>query len=95
METYFKDFMENTIAKTIEAKRNLKELLESEALNKQMWILVCEYMDWDINVNATYIVTDKIKLDVYLIDENARYLFSFKTNNGNDYYANLDFRQKV
>lgn len=58
-------------------------------------MLVCQYMDWDINANATYIVTDKIKLDVYLIDENARYLFSFKTDNGSDYYANLDFRQKV
>lgn len=87
--------MENIIAKTIETKRNLGELLRSDSLIKQMWILVCEYMDWPLDINVAKIVTNNIKLDVYLIDENARYVFSFKMDSKGEYYANLDFREKI
>ena len=95
METYIKDFMENIISETLETKRKLRNLLDSNKLIEQMWALICDYMDWSLDMNATKMVINNIKLDVYLIDEDARYLFSFKMDSRTgEYCANLDFRQK-
>lgn len=86
--------MENIIGKTLEIKKTYYKLLFSKELKKEMWRLVCKYMDWPLDIKASIMIVEDMRLDVHLIDEHATYQFLFKMNCNGNYYAILNFRKK-
>lgn len=51
----------------------------SEELKNELWYLVCDYMDWDRDMEVELIVD--LYLHVYVPKERARYMFNFEQKN--------------